>query len=116
MGRPVNKNKLANIVAIYNNGEGLNGSRIIKQKGSKKFLLADGNIYTMTGEGDGDLDAGEMSLHAHLPNGDVTSVAKISSRKVTLRDGTTASWISSVSQVTPDDGQVWIESYEYWAD
>jgi hypothetical protein len=116
MGRPVNKNKLANIVAIYNNGEGLNGSRIVKQKGSKRFLLEDGNIYTMTGDGDGDLNAGEMALHAHLPNESVTSVSKITSKKVTLRNGTTAGWISSVNYVSPPDGFVWIESYEYWAD
>ena len=116
MGRPVNKNKLENIVAIYNNGEGLNGSRIVKQKGSKRFLLEDGNIYTMTGDGDGDPNAGEMALHAHLPNESVTSVSKITSKKVTLRDGTTAGWISSVNYVSPPDGFVWIESYEYWAD
>lgn len=116
MARPINKNKLANIVAIYDTGEGLSGSRIVKQKGSKKFLLENGNIYTMTGAGDGDLNAGEMALHAHLPNGDVTSVSKISGRKVTLRDGTTAAWISSANRVVPTDGYVWIESYEYWAD
>lgn len=116
MGRPVNKNKLANIVAIYDTGEGLDGSRIVKQKGSKKFLLEDSSIYTMTGAADGDLNPGEMALHAHLPNGDVTSVSKITSKKVTLRDGTTAGWISSVNYVTPPDGYVWLESYEYWAD
>jgi len=33
MGRPINKHKLADIVAIYN-AEGLSGSRIVKQKGS----------------------------------------------------------------------------------
>ena len=116
MGRPLNKNKLANIVAIYNNGTGLNGSRIVKQKGSKKFLLADGNIYTMTGADDNALGAGEMALHAHLPNESVTTVSKITSKKVTLRNGTTAAWISSVNQVAPPAGYVWIESYEYWND
>lgn len=114
MGRPVNKNKLATVVAIYNDGEGLNGSRIVKQVGSKKFILSDGNVYYMTGEEDGDLNPGEMALHAHLPNGDVTSVRKITSKKVTLKDGTTAAWISSVNQVTPGAGYVWLESYEYW--
>jgi len=113
MGRPINKHKLADIVAIYN-AEGLSGSRIVKQKGSKKFLLEDGNIYTMTGADDNDLAAGEMALHAHLPNGDVTTVSKITSKKVTLRNGTTAGWIASVNQVTPPAGYVWIESYEYW--
>lgn len=116
MGRPINKNRLADIVAIYNNGSGLNGSRIVKQKGSKKFLLEDGNIYTMTGAGDGDLAEGEMALHAHLPDGNVTSVSKITGKKVTLLDGTVAGWIASVNQVTPDEGYVWLESYEYWAD
>ena len=116
MGRPINKNKLANIVAIYNNGTGLNGSRIVKQKGSKKFLLEDGNIYTMTGAADGDLGEGEMALHAHLPDTSVTSVSKITSKKVTLGNGTTAAWVDSVNQVAPDDGYVWIESYEYWND
>lgn len=114
MGRPINKNKLANIVAIYFDGEGLSGSRIIKQKGSKKFLLENGTVYLMTGAGDADLGPGEMALHARLPNGDVTSVSKITSKKVTLGDGTTAAWISSVAEVTPEAGYVWIESYEYW--
>ena len=115
MGRPLNKNKLASLVAIYNNGTGLNGARIVKQKGSKKFLLSDGNVYTMTGAGDGDLNAGEMSLHAHLPDGSVTSVTKITSKKLTLRDGTTAGWVSSIDQVAPTTGFVWVESYEYWS-
>lgn len=116
MGRPVNKNKLANIVAIYNNGGGLNGSRIIEQKGSRRFLLSGGNIYTMTGAADGDLAEGEMALHAHLPDESVTSVSKITSKKVTLGDGTVAGWISSANYSTPADGYVWIESYDYWAD
>ena len=114
MGRPLSKNKLAGLVAVFNNGTGLDGARIVKQKGSKKFLLDDGNVYLMTGAADGDLGAGEMALHAHLPNGDVTSVRKISSRKLTLGNGTVASWISSVSEVTPPAGSVWMESFEYW--
>lgn len=116
MGRPLNKNKLAGLVAIYNNGTGLNGARILRQKGSKRFLLADGNVYTMTGAGDGDIGAGEMALHAHLSDGSVTSVSKITSKKITLRDGTVVSWVSSVNQVSPAAGQAWLESYEYWAD
>ena len=114
MGRPLNKNKLAGLVAIYNNGTGLNGARIVKQKGSKKFLLSDGNVYLMTGAGDNDLNAGEMSLHAHLPDGSVTSVSKITSKKITLRDGSTAGWVSSINEVVPDSGFAWLESYEYW--
>jgi hypothetical protein len=115
MGRPINKHRLADVVAIYNNGSGLNGARIVKQKGSKKFLLDDGNVYFLSGAGDEDLNAGEMAFHAHLPNNSVTSVSKITNKKVTLRDGTTASWIASVDQVTPAAGQVWLESYEYWS-
>jgi hypothetical protein len=114
MGRPLNKNKLAGIVAIYNNGTVVTGARIVKQKGSKKFLLSDGNVYTMTGASDGDINAGEMALHATLLDGSVTAVSKITSKKVTLKDGTTAGWISSVTQVVPPAGFVWVESYEYW--
>ena len=114
MGRPLSKNKLAGLVAIFNNGTGLDGARIVKQKGSKKFLLSDGNVYLMTGAEDGDLGAGEMALHAHLPDGTVTSVRKISSRKLTLGNGTVASWVSSVNEVTPAAGSVWLESFEYW--
>jgi hypothetical protein len=114
MGRPINKNKLAGLVAIYNDGTVLNGARIVKQKGSKKFLLSDGNVYLMTGASDGELGAGEMALHAHLPDGSVTSVLKITSKKLTLKDGTTAGWISSVNEVSPEAGSVWMESYEFW--
>jgi len=116
MGRPLNKNKLEKIVAIYNNGTELNGARILKQKGSKRFLLDDGNVYTMTGADDNDLNAGEMALHAHLSDGSVTTVAKITSKKATLRNGSVVSWISSVNQVEPSETSAWIESYEYWAD
>jgi hypothetical protein len=114
MGRPLNKNKLAGLVAIYNNGVELTGSRIIKQKGSKRFLLDDGNVYKMVGVDDNNLTSGEMVLHAHLPDGTVTTVSKISSRKATLANGTVVTWIASVNQVEPAPGAAWIESYEFW--
>ena len=108
MGRPLNKHKIDHLIAFTGNGS----YRVSKQKSSKKFLLDDGNVYTLVT--DTTPGAGEMYLRAYLPDGNTIAVAKISNRKLTGSDGNTYAWISSASQVTPDDGYVWVESWEYY--
>jgi hypothetical protein len=106
MGRPLNKHKIEHLLARINSDE----LRVIKQKSSKKFLLNDGNIYSLVpNDTPGD---GEMYLLAYLPDNSTITVAKISNRKLTGSDGNTYAWISSADQVTPDDGYVWVESWE----
>lgn len=108
MGRPLSKSKIGHLVAFTSTG----GKRVEKQKGSKRFLLDDGNVYKLVT--DETPAAGEMWLKAYLPGGGHISVAKITSKKITGSDGNTYGWISSASQVTPDAGFVWIESWEYY--
>lgn len=107
MGRPINKHKLSQLVAYTAGG----ADQIVAQKGSKKFKLADGNVYTLV---TGDPAAGEMKLIAHLPNDSTITVAKITSRKITGSDGNIYGWITSESKVTPDAGFVWIESWAWY--
>jgi len=114
MGRPLNKHKLHTIVGFYNNGEDVYYSRIIKQKGSKKFEMADGNFYHLVPKDKEELVAGEMTIYAHLPNDDVLSIAKITSRKLTASDGNVYGWTTSDSKITPADGYVWVESFQWW--
>lgn len=109
MGRPVNKNKLTQLVGFID-GDAL---QVVAQKGSKRFELDDGNIYTLV---TGSPGAGEMNLTAYLPDDSTITVAKISSRKLTGSDGNTYGWTTSDGKVTPDSGFVWVESWYYYND
>jgi hypothetical protein len=108
MGRPLNKHKIEHLAAYTANGT----YQVTKQKSSKKFLLDNGDVYTLVANDTP--GAGEMYLKAYLPDSTVITVAKISNRKLTGSDGNTYAWISSASQVTPEDGYVWVESWEYY--
>ena len=109
MGRPVNKNKLTQLVALVSGG----AKQVVAQKGSKRFELDDGNIYKLV---TGSPGAGEMNLQAYLPDDSTITVAKISSRKLTGSNGNTYGWTTSDSKVTPASGFVWVESWYYYND
>lgn len=109
MGRPVNKNKLTQLVALVNGG----AKQVVSQKGSKRFVLDDGNVYKLVTGAPG---TGEMNLRAYLPDNSTITVAKISSRKITGSNGNTYGWNTSNNKVTPATGFVWIESWYYYND
>ena len=108
MGRPLNKHLISHMVAFTSG----NAYRVVKQKSSKKFLLDDGNVYSLVPTDSP--GAGEMYLKAHLPDNSIIEVAKISNRKLTGSDGMTYAWTTSAGQVTPAEGAVWVESWEYY--
>lgn len=110
MGRPIKRSKLTQLAA-YIDGDVI---EITRQRGSKRFLLSDGDIYALVAEDQEDLATGQMSLKAHLPDDSTITVAKISSRKLTGSDGNVYGWTTSEEQVTPEEGFVWVESFAYW--
>ena len=102
MGRPLNKRLFtdaatgataaANEIKVnFNAGAGVKEGTIIKQKGSKKFVVAetgaDDTEHTctlVTGKLPAALASGEMSISVQGNDGETYGVSKIAARKVTL--------------------------------
>ncbi len=102
MGRPLNKRLFtaaaagataaANEIKVnFNSGGGVKEGTIIKQKGSKKFVVAEtGAADTehtctlVTGKLPASLASGEMSISVQGNDSETYGVAKITARKVTL--------------------------------
>ena len=102
MGRPLNKRLFtaaaagataaANEIKVnFNSGAGVKEGTIIKQKGSKKFVVAEtGTADTthtctlVTGKLPAALGSGEMSISVQGNDSETYGVAKITARKVTV--------------------------------
>tara|TARA_B100001057_G_scaffold244350_1_gene244665 strand:- start:3709 stop:4167 length:459 start_codon:yes stop_codon:yes gene_type:complete len=102
MGRPLNKRLFtaaaagataaANEIKVnFNSGGGVKEGTIIKQKGSKKFVVAEtGAADTehtctlVTGKLPASLASGEMSISVQGNDSETYGVAKITARKVTV--------------------------------
>ena len=102
MGRPLNKRLFtaaaagataaANEIKVnFNSGGGVKEGTIIKQKGSKKFVVAEtGAADTehtctlVTGKLSASLASGEMSISVQGNDSETYGVAKITARKVTV--------------------------------
>lgn len=104
MGRPLNKRYFGEptaggneIKVDFHNGTSVVEGHIVKQKGSKKFVVAeigaDDTEYTCTlttGKLMSALTAGEMGITFKMDDSETYQVSKISGRKATLQapDGT----------------------------
>jgi len=102
MGRPLNKRNFTTAAAgatagkneikvSFHNGTAVKEGTIIKQKGSKRFVVAetgaDDTEYTCTlktGVLPAALSAGEMSIMVLGDDGETYTVSKITGRKVTV--------------------------------
>lgn len=115
MGRPINKRNFSadannNIKVQFHNGSASVAGYIVKQKGSKKFVVKefDGSTtYTcqLVAKASGDLAAGEMSITVKNDAGTAVQVTKISAHRITA-GGVSYAWNYSTSTT---DGAVQIE-------
>ena len=119
MGRPLNKRFFGvegvgptaggtEIKVNFHNGSAVKEGYIVKQKGSKRFVVEEigtGGTFTCTlatGKLPAALASGEMSISVQGADSETYGVSKISGRKVTLAqpsatgsnalDGTTVEW------------------------
>jgi len=110
MGRPVNKNKLQTLVAYYDGGE----DQIVRQIGTRKFVLDNGNTYRLV---TGTPGAGEMNIIGELADESTVKVAKLSSRQITTENGNTYSCVvSSFNPGDLTDSQVWLRTWVWYND
>ncbi len=96
MGRPINKRNFSadansNIKVQFNNGSASVAGYIVKQKGSKKFVVKAYNSATeytclLVDKASAALVAGEMSITIKLDDTTVEQVTKISARRITAGD------------------------------
>jgi hypothetical protein len=115
MGRPLNKRNFSanandNIKVQFNNGSASVPGYIVKQKGSKKFVVKAYNSATeftcqLVDKASADLLAGEMSITVKLDDTTVEQVTKISAHRITA-GGVGYPWNYSTST---SDGAVQIE-------
>ena len=116
MGRPLNKRYFGpptaggnEIKVQFHNGTASVNGWIVKQKGSKRFLCSDGTVSKLcklSTKASALLLAGEMSITVKTDATTVLQVTKISSKKVTLENGTVIAWNWSNSTT---DGKVEME-------
>ena len=116
MGRPLNKRYFGpptaggnEIKVQFHNGTASVNGWIVKQKGSKRFLCSDGTVSKLcklSTKASTLLLAGEMSITVKTDATTVLQVTKISSKKVTLENGTVIAWNWSNSTT---DGKVEME-------
>lgn len=116
MGRPINKrffgaNAKTNLKVQFFNGTASVPGFIVKQVGSKKFVVKEfGGTAKFTCQlvdnvAAAALTAGQMSITVKLDNGTVTQISKITAHKVTAL-GVSYKWSFSAST---SDGAVEIE-------
>jgi len=115
MGRPLAKRFFGadennNIKVQFNNGTSSVAGYIVRQKGSKKFLVAAfGNTTTysctLVDKDSANIAAGEMTISVKLDNTTVDQVTKISAHTLTVA-GNKLPWNFSTST---SDGAVQIE-------
>jgi hypothetical protein len=115
MGRPINKRNFSadannNIKVQFHNGSASVPGYIVKQKGSKKFVVKAYNSATeftciLTDADSGNLVAGQMSITVKSDAGTVEQVTKISAHRITA-GGVSYPWNYSTST---SDGAVQIE-------
>lgn len=115
MGRPINKRNFGadannNIKVQFNNGSASVPGYIVKQKGSKKFVVkAFGGTTEFTCQlvdaASASLTAGQMSITIKTDEGSVEQVTKISAHRITA-GGVSYPWNYSTST---SDGAVEIE-------
>jgi hypothetical protein len=116
MGRPLNKRYFGppsasgnEIKVQFHNGTASVNGWIVKQKGSKRFLCTNGTVSRLcklSTKASNLLLAGEMSITVKTDAATVLQVTKISSKKVTLENGTVIAWNWSTST---SDGKVEME-------
>lgn len=115
MGRPLNKRNFSadandNIKVQFHNGSSSVAGYIVKQKGSKKFVVKAYNNATeftcqLVDKASASLVAGEMSITVKLDDTTVEQVTKISAHRITA-SGVSYPWNYSTST---SDGAVEIE-------
>lgn len=115
MGRPLNKRNFSadandNIKVQFHNGSSSVAGYIVKQKGSKKFVVKAYNSATeftcqLVDKASASLVAGEMSITVKLDDTTVEQVTKISAHRITA-SGVSYPWNYSTST---SDGAVEIE-------
>jgi hypothetical protein len=115
MGRPINKRNFSadannNIKVQFHNGSASVPGYIVKQKGSKKFVVKAYNSATeftcqLVDKASAALVAGEMSITVKLDDTTVEQVTKISARRITA-GGVSYPWNYSTST---SDGAAQIE-------
>jgi selenocysteine-specific translation elongation factor len=115
MGRPLNKRNFSanandNIKVQFNNGSASVPGYIVKQKGSKKFVVKAYNSATeftcqLVDKASAALLAGEMSITVKLDDTTVEQVTKISAHRITAA-GVSYPWNYSTST---SDGAAQIE-------
>lgn len=115
MGRPLNKRNFSadangNIKVQFHNGSASVAGFIVKQKGSKKFVVRAYNSATeytcmLVDKASAALVAGEMSVTVKLDDTTVEQVTKISAHRITA-GGVTYPWNYSTST---SDGAAEIE-------
>lgn len=115
MGRPLNKKFFGvdannNIKVQFHNGSASVAGYIVKQKGSKKFVVKAYNspteyTCTLVDKASAALAAGEMTITVRFDNTTVDQVTKISAHMVTAA-GVKVPWNFSTSTT---DGEVQIE-------
>lgn len=115
MGRPINKrffgaNANNNLKVQFFNGTASVPGYIVKQVGSKKFVVKEFGgtarfICRLVDRAAADLAAGQMSITVRLDDGTVAQISKIAAHKITVQ-GTSRKWSFSNST---SDGAVEIE-------
>lgn len=102
MGRPLNKRYFGQpteggdeIKVQFHNGTGSVNGWIVKQTGSKRFVVTDGSATKtcyLVDKTSASVAAGEMTISAKLDSGTVVQVTKIAGRKMTADDGSVYPW------------------------
>lgn len=109
MGRPVNKRKLQTLVAYTPEFNG----QIVRQLGSRKFVLSDGNTYKLVV---GEPGAGEMNIIGELADNTQLNVAKLASHKITASDGNTYTWAVADFRPELNETQIWLRTWVWFND